>query len=126
MQYCLLELPHEQQIVDNSVERRSHCSGMWAGRMILRDLCLDERGTVRMVFAFRTSFHIFGTLGRNRWAQQEGDSLGCACTTDLTISTCRLTSTSSITRESVRHMPCHTLLQTESAASCPSNSQSLR
>jgi hypothetical protein len=45
-------------------------------------------------------------LGRNRWTQQEGDSLGCAWNTDPTISTCPLTSTSSITRESVRHAPC--------------------
>jgi hypothetical protein len=78
MQCCLLELPHEQQIVDNSVERRRQCSGIWAQRMIFRDLCLDERGTVRVVFALRTAFHIFVKLGRNRWTQQEGDSLGCA------------------------------------------------
>jgi hypothetical protein len=46
MQYCLLELCHEQQIVDNSVERRSQCCGTWAGRMIFRDLWLEEGGAV--------------------------------------------------------------------------------
>jgi hypothetical protein len=45
-------------------------------------------------------------LGRNRCAQQEGDSLGWAWTTDPTISTCPLISTSSITRESVKDAPC--------------------
>jgi hypothetical protein len=43
MKYRVLELSHEQNIVDNSEERGSRCWGMRAGRRIFRDLWLDHR-----------------------------------------------------------------------------------
>jgi hypothetical protein len=55
---------------------------------------------------FKTASTYLEIWRQKRWAQQEEDSLGCAWTTDPTISTCRLTCTSSTSRESVRHAPC--------------------
>jgi hypothetical protein len=39
MQYCLLELCHEQQIIDNAAERGSRCCGIELGRGCLRIYC---------------------------------------------------------------------------------------
>jgi hypothetical protein len=41
--YHVLELSHEQEIVDNAEERGSLCWGMRAGRRIFRDLWLGQR-----------------------------------------------------------------------------------
>jgi hypothetical protein len=43
MKYRVLELSHEQKIVDNAEERGSWCWGMRFGRRIFRDLWLNQR-----------------------------------------------------------------------------------
>jgi hypothetical protein len=45
MKYRVLELSHEQNIVDNAEERGSRCWGMRVGRRIFRDLWLEQRST---------------------------------------------------------------------------------
>jgi hypothetical protein len=43
MKYRVLELSHEQKIVDNAEESGSRCWGMRVGRRIFRYLWLDHR-----------------------------------------------------------------------------------
>jgi hypothetical protein len=61
MKYCLLEMSHEQQVVDNAVERGRWYWGMQAGMRIFRELWLEKRGAgLRVVvFGLRTTCHSF-------------------------------------------------------------------
>jgi hypothetical protein len=42
-QYCLIELFHKQQIIDNAAERGSRCCGIRGGKRMFKDLWLDQR-----------------------------------------------------------------------------------
>jgi hypothetical protein len=76
-------------------------------RSIFRDFLIRrKRRWTWVVVGFKTALHIFWnaagkTVGSNRRRQP-----GVGMNTDPTISTCPLTSTSSTSRESVRHAPC--------------------
>jgi ribose 5-phosphate isomerase RpiB len=43
-QYCLLELCHEQEMVDNAAERGSRCCGTGVGKRMFQDWWLGQRG----------------------------------------------------------------------------------
>jgi hypothetical protein len=70
---------------------------MVAGRGIFRDFWLDERGAGLgvVVFGFKSAFHIFGVQGAKEVGPTGGRQPGVSMNRDLTMSTCRLTSTSS-------------------------------
>jgi hypothetical protein len=59
-----------------------------------------------VVVVFKTAFHIFGKLGAKEVGPTGERQPGVCMKTDPTISTCPLTSTSSTSRESIRHAPC--------------------
>jgi hypothetical protein len=61
MNYCLLEMSYEQQVVANAVER-----GMWycriqSGMRTFRDIWLEKRGAGlgMVVFGLKTTCHSF-------------------------------------------------------------------
>jgi hypothetical protein len=74
MKYCLLEMSHEQEVVDNAVERGRWNWGMQAVLRLFRELWLEERGSGRGWWCLDLS--LLSTAFGNRWAQQEEGSQG--------------------------------------------------
>jgi hypothetical protein len=69
MKYCLLEMSHEQQVVDNAVESGRWYWGIQAGMRIFRGLWFEEIGTGLGVVVF--DLRLLATVFGKRKAQQE-------------------------------------------------------
>jgi hypothetical protein len=86
-----------KNIVDNAEDRGSRCWAMRLGRRIFRDFGLEHRSAALGGggVVLKTAFHIFADQGTKEVDPTGGRPPGVGMNTDPTMSTSRLTSTSS-------------------------------